>query len=289
MKYENTYICPICLDQFSDEALEEKSRNRLTLEDAPPKSLGGIQVALTCKKCNNSCGHKVDFHLTDRMLELDAKAFLPNSSQFVTITKNGKTVTGQVKVSPEGKIQVYHSKKKNNPSVLEDYIKSLKPNSPESIVELIHKKSRVEKRLFGMALLKTGYILAFAKFGYTFILDKVYDKVREQLLNPDKEIYPEEFWTEQSTFLKQHEGVHFSTTKGLESIYPIFPLVTPSMIRRFGTALPLSTKPIEKIVENIKEFSAGDSMKFDPMSGVDYLFDLEAINKAIAWIEKLKD
>ncbi|RNI23566.1 hypothetical protein [Rufibacter latericius] len=289
LQFPKTYICPICLEHFPEQALEEKSRNRLTLEDAPPKSLGGSQIALTCKSCNNTCGHEVDFHLSDRLRELDASEFLPYTTQKVTMENEGKTVTGYVKVESNGEIKITHDKRYNNPQVLEDYIASLKDESFGGIVNLIRKKSRVEKRVFGIALLKTAYILTFAKFGYTFILDSVYNKVREQLLNPSLNVYPEEFWTEQSTFLEQHEGVHFSIKKGLESVYPIFPLKTNSKIRRFGVALPFPTKPFEDIVDNIMMIGEGDSMSFDPMDGADYLFNLEAINKAIAWIEKLKN
>ncbi|QMU28369.1 hypothetical protein [Adhaeribacter radiodurans] len=113
-------------------------------------------------------------------------------------------------------MQVIHSIKYNNPIILKGYIESINANTSNGIVELIHKKTKVEQRLFGIALLKSAYILAFAKFGYTFILNNVYDRLREQLLNPDKQIYPEHFWTEQSVFSKQYEGVHFLPKKGLK-------------------------------------------------------------------------
>lgn len=45
----------------------EDSENPLTLEDAPPKSLGGKAHVLTCKECNNKAGQKIDYHLTERM------------------------------------------------------------------------------------------------------------------------------------------------------------------------------------------------------------------------------
>ncbi|WP_394368459.1 HNH endonuclease [Adhaeribacter radiodurans] len=87
LPFSKTYICPICLIKFSEEALSEKVKNNLTLEDAPPKSLGGSQIALTCKKCNNTCGHKVDFHLSVRLRELDERAFKPNTTQRVTLAR----------------------------------------------------------------------------------------------------------------------------------------------------------------------------------------------------------
>jgi hypothetical protein len=52
-----TYPCPICLTPFTIEALADK---RLSAEHVPPKSVGGRELLLTCKGCNNSAGTKLD-------------------------------------------------------------------------------------------------------------------------------------------------------------------------------------------------------------------------------------
>lgn len=41
LKYDLTYICPMCLGQFAIADLEVSSPNMLTLEHAPPESVGG--------------------------------------------------------------------------------------------------------------------------------------------------------------------------------------------------------------------------------------------------------
>ncbi len=51
-----TYACPICLTPFTIEALADK---RLSAEHVPPKSVGGRELLLTCKVCNNSAGTKL--------------------------------------------------------------------------------------------------------------------------------------------------------------------------------------------------------------------------------------
>ena len=51
--------CPICLAQFTRAGVE--SGTEVTLEHAPPKSLGGSVICLTCKKCNNKAS-LVDHH-----------------------------------------------------------------------------------------------------------------------------------------------------------------------------------------------------------------------------------
>jgi len=53
------YPCPICLATFTIEALAQK---QLSAEHVPPESLGGQELLLTCRNCNNSSGTKLDAH-----------------------------------------------------------------------------------------------------------------------------------------------------------------------------------------------------------------------------------
>src|SRR5580704_14552788 len=53
------YPCPICLGRFTIEAL---AQNQLSAEHVPPESLGGRDLLLTCRNCNNSSGTKLDAH-----------------------------------------------------------------------------------------------------------------------------------------------------------------------------------------------------------------------------------
>jgi hypothetical protein len=55
--YEDTYVCPICMIGFKHSALAEKA---LTFEHAPPESIGGQGIILTCNRCNNDSGHSID-------------------------------------------------------------------------------------------------------------------------------------------------------------------------------------------------------------------------------------
>lgn len=269
LKYEKTYICPICLDQFSEKVLEKNSSNPLTLEDAPQKSLGGKPNTLTCKKCNNNSGKDVDFHLTERLNELDQRKFLPNTSGKCTFELDGKKVQGEFKVDSNGKISILHSQKNNNPKILDEYIEKVKPRK---IINLEHKPSRVNNKKLEIALLKTAYILAFEKFGYTFILDESFDDVRKQILNPEAEIYPEGYWTSQSVFRKEHEAVLIIKTPSYVGIYSIFELKTSVTSKIFGVYLPLPGFDYKKTIEKLKNDDGGLGLSF-------YRPDLNCINE----------
>ena len=51
--------CPICLSDF--DRLDVMAGTEVTLEHAPPKSLGGVPICLTCRPCNNKASF-IDQH-----------------------------------------------------------------------------------------------------------------------------------------------------------------------------------------------------------------------------------
>lgn len=261
---ENIFICPICMNEFTELDLDSISPNMLTLEDAPPRSLGGHANTLTCKKCNSRCGHEIDFHLTERLIELDVRNFKPNTISKARITIKGEVVQAEVIVDKEGNTTIRHSEKNNHKEKLDRLMKSTKKSD---LIELEFKASRVEKLRFESALLKSAYIMAFEKFGYSLIQKPAYDIIRDQLNNPDKEIYPEGFWTKQNTFKQEHEGVHKITTKGYEGYFAIFPLKTGISISRYGVYLPIKAEDTVSIIEKFKNQEGGFGLQLDPLSG----------------------
>jgi HNH endonuclease len=55
---EDCYICPLCFDVML--TVEEFETKELTIEHVPPKALGGSELVLTCRKCNNDTDGKFD-------------------------------------------------------------------------------------------------------------------------------------------------------------------------------------------------------------------------------------
>lgn len=292
LEHAETYVCPICLNQFCKDDLEEKSANRLTLEDAPPKSLKGKQIALTCKTCNNICGHSLDFHLTDRMRELDFKERVEGATKKGKIKLSDKSVFGEIRVLKNGGTQLYVNKKANNPKKLEEFNQLISKKKGVANASFQPKPSKVNPKYLQIALLKSAYILMFAKFGYSLILNLEYDRVREQLLNPEKEVYPLNCWF-RGPFPKDKYGVPFITEKKLESIFTLFGLHTEKVERTFAVILPLTTKPIELIIDQLeKRFKDEKSFNIEMYafdSETNYLNDLEAIKHLFKWVNKFKN
>ncbi|WP_444462944.1 hypothetical protein [Rhodobacter capsulatus] len=62
------YRCPICQRDFDEQAIRKDAPTDycLTLEHAPPESIGGKVVALTYKNCNNNLGSRLDSQIAAR-------------------------------------------------------------------------------------------------------------------------------------------------------------------------------------------------------------------------------
>ncbi len=287
LKYDRTYICPICLVHFSEEALNTQIANFLTFEDVPPVSLGGKANILTCKACNNTCGSEIDVHLTKRMKEWDDHKFLPGTEARVKIEFNGKVVQTEICVQADGTMVAKNKMKNNHPQILSDYIKSISGEN-NAIINLKFIPKNIDPERLQVALLKIGYLMIFQKFGYAFILDPVFNQIRAQLKNPDERIYPSKFWA-YGPFPNHSLGTPIITEKGLESIAAIFDLKTKEQ-RRFMVLIPLTLKPIEEVLDDFhSRFDAEDNVVIEMcMTHDDNLRDINAIKHFEKWVAKTK-
>ncbi|SFZ94905.1 HNH endonuclease [Flaviramulus basaltis] len=270
LKYERTFICPVCMKQFSEDALDTTKENFLTLEDAPPKSLGGTANSLSCKKCNNEFGHQIDYHLTEYLNEIDLHSFLPNTGSKATVTHKEIKVQGTVNVNENGKMTITHLKKVNKPGTLKEYVSK---TGDGDITNIQFPATRVEYKKFEIALLKSAYFMAFEKYGYPLILSKTFDVIREQLNNPEKEIYPIGFWSKQSVFKTINSGVYQIITKGFEGFQAIFTLKTKASESGYGVYLPVSAKTYKNVIDSLKIQEAGFALQYMNYAESDFFND----------------
>ena len=195
-KYSGTYLCPLCCDLENPDSLfteEDLTDNPplLTFEDVPPKcsDLDGKPMLLTCKKCNDWAGHELDHHLEKLT---NWKSFLQGNlrkDRPGKIMYDGKGANANFKAA-DNKIAFEIPQGKNDSNKLqelEDTLKGLK-KSDEFKVSLSADKFSAEKAM--ISLFRAAYLAAFAVFGYTYILGKSLDIVREQIRNPDKKNIP---------------------------------------------------------------------------------------------------
>ena len=289
-KNTNPYLCPICLNEFNENDLTPSANNFLTLEDAPPYSLRGSKIALTCKKCNNDCGTEIDKHLTEGVRAIDASYFYKGSKQSGTIQHDGQKITVELTSLGNGTLTAYHRIKQNNPNALDKFIYALKNKSIGPLLNLDPPKINFDSKRVNYALVKSNYVITFAKFGYIFLMDKRYDSIRQQLLNPGEEIYP---WAPfiKNQFTADSIGTHYVYNKGTQSIFNIFALRTAYSETLIGGLLPLPGISMSEFTSRIDaqrdphNVVILDTTKYDP--DADLFTDINQIMKIHNWINKM--
>jgi hypothetical protein len=278
---KNHYICPICLNKY-----DKLQSITLTLEDAPQKAIGGKKNTLTCKKCNNEAGLKIDHHLVNRLIELDNAKLEEGTQVAVKTDIDGKIFNATLTVEKNGKMKMFHSDKNNNPQAIEENIPDLKPNK---IIEFNFTTKKIIQNNLDYAVLKSAYIILFQHTGYKIILNKQYNIIREQILNPEKRLIPEKFYFFSQELLL-NDGIHFICDKGFEIILVIFTATTYNSQRNFCVFLPIPNKDYENTLKNIFDMKAegkDPELKGFPknINDVDYLFDLERIKRLDNWFK----
>jgi hypothetical protein len=291
LKFDKTYICPICVRQFEENDLISKSdKNFLTEEDAPPEKLNGNRIALTCKECNSKAGHEIDVHLINRIRQIDSSRFYKGSKQEGFIEYDGKKVTAEITSNGNGTLEILHKTKNNNPSLLDKFIYGIKNKDVGPLLNLKPKRQKDDSERVNLALLKTNYILTFSKFGYIFLLDKYYDQIREQIRDMNKGYDGQIFLKDQ--FPKDKIGTYYVLNQNAKSIFNIFSLKTDYSDTLIGAILPLPGKTPEELHNSLVSngHNIGEKGKigvilntsnYDP--NADIFSDINEIMKIIKW------
>lgn len=265
---KDTYYCPLCLKGYKSLCLDEN--DFLTLEDAPPKSLGGKANILTCKDCNNEAGTKIDFHLVERMKELENKQLLPNSKIKVLVYIDEKPLNATLSIDENSGMSIFYSKKNNNPNVLNPIMEETKKDKR---INFSFPKTKVNSEKLEYSILKTAYLLFFQKTGYSLIFDKSYDIIREQIKNTEKRIYPNHFWGYNEPELSQ--GLYFVIQEGYKSVMMVFNLKADKIERSFIVFLPVPKNNKSKVI-------IGNSKVYDGNND-NYLCNVQSISKLMSW------
>ncbi|MBU6430471.1 MAG: hypothetical protein KGR26_15750, partial [Cyanobacteria bacterium REEB65] len=101
------YRCPLCLADFEESAIEPGGN--LSLEHAPPQSIGGKIVCLTCLDCNNRSGHELDIHMQRAEAIKDFfSGSRPTPEMKARISFGGVTQRGAVRRTEQGIFMVGH-------------------------------------------------------------------------------------------------------------------------------------------------------------------------------------
>lgn len=220
MYVQPRYMCPFCLRYFYDSTL-------ISREDAPQDSLGGSKIALTCKECNNKYGWQIDCHLINSII-IDEESELPenleSNIEIISQSCKGKTIRAIIKDEGDT-LGFYLLPDKNDPKVLDAEWKMLESEEGK---EVVFSFPRITKKVMRgnreAALLKNAYVILFSYFGYSFLLNPFYDKIREQLDKPLEDVIPSGLASGEGVLGDVPDGVYVSDEIPLRGFLVAFTL-----------------------------------------------------------------
>lgn len=187
-RLEHHFVCPICAKVF--DLTKEADVALLSEEHVPPKALGGTPSVATCRQCNNECGHSADAYLKNYIEIQGCSALSSLYGARGTIQLNQNIVNARIKYDESG----FHFNippKINNPVAHKTFIKDLHQIKDGSTFNLeFHpaKYSKLDNHAACVAALKTGYLILFREYGYSYVLGHPLSRVCEQIQKPKENI-----------------------------------------------------------------------------------------------------
>ncbi len=167
--YQDEILCPLCLGRFDRRHLRE-----LTKEHVVPKSLGGSIVTLTCKRCNNEFGHKVQSHLA-KLIEIN-ESFKGNAVARGRFTIFDQSVPVNVKLSGGLHLEAVGG----DPKALEaiDIAAKTRATGRWSL----SSQWKYSPWKGSTAIARTAYLIAFEQYGYPYLLSAPVKAIREEIV-----------------------------------------------------------------------------------------------------------
>ena len=201
--------CPICLTSFTRDAVAQGQN--VTLEHAPPKTLGGSEMCLTCTTCNSSAGGK-----------LDQAAAMMNRAMVDRTAGRGTKVELDVcgtkhttYLSPDGGMDPESIRRRAGSSAAKQLREQALQQLHEREIVLWAEMKRgpdsdwdVNKGItitlrqpqvnhVMVSWLRSAYLLVFSLLGqggYRYAESKASRPIREQIMKPDDELAPPLLW-----------------------------------------------------------------------------------------------
>ena len=268
------YFCPLCKGGFSEDQVSDI----LTEEDVPQHSLGGARITLTCRDCNSSCGHKIDSHLLNYHKALEQKLFLPGTDRNVELKDGENVLRAELRVHSRDDMQLCVNTKHNNPKFWEYFHDNIL--LPNNDIYISNRKQKHDLRQISAAILKNAYLLLFAKTGYSFLFDPYYDKLREQIMNPNAYILPERLWTEQSVNLA--DGIYLTTDNHYRGFFVVYSLI---LKQKYKVCCLIPTPKVDYLEAcmHLRGVEPGTTIQLKLLPCLNFHSDINAVQRLRNW------
>jgi hypothetical protein len=184
--------CPLCLGRFSRDDIRSGA---ITDEHIIARGLGsrlryktwGKLRTLTCRRCNNRDGTRLDAHLIRGVRAEDILAGLTEEHLDVRFIVGGTNIGADLYLSAGGKptLKVIGDKKRSDPKMQEASGRAFEQGEETFKIEMNLGYSPLNLKV---AFQRIAYLLMFRHFGYHYIRHESVRDVREQISRPDKDL-----------------------------------------------------------------------------------------------------
>lgn len=173
--YHNKFLCPSCL-----KTVDLNNLKQITKAHIIPESSGGKLFTWLCKSCNSLFGENQDRWFSEYINIKNSNYLLSDKSTKHTIYYDGIKVNGNISQDKNG-IQFIIDQKRNSPETLNKVLSRYRGNFDLGInMPILSKSNDID-----LGYITAAYLYCFNKFGYSWILQKQLNKLREAMLNND--------------------------------------------------------------------------------------------------------
>jgi len=201
------FLCPICLT-----AIPLHKKERISEAHVIPKAAGGELKTYLCDKCNSLFGRKQDKWFGEHLKLINKKV----ATIFATDIKDGHFWIDDIRVNGTWKIEqnnefAFYIHKDRNPPSINKLMKEKYGSRPPQINLKVSIPILKHRKIVEMGFLTAGYLMWFGALGYSWVLQSHLDQIREQILNPEKNIL-------KTRFIAYCNGVRWKPWFGLITI-----------------------------------------------------------------------
>lgn len=247
----DSIFCPICFRVF-----DRSMMSYLSLEHVPPKSLGGKVRTITCTECNNKAGAHLEGHLTNSVKFTGFLQGVPGAEFNATYTVNGSDFPLQATVrhpNPHN-WHLIGDPKRTKPGEIERAEAKLREDTEDACFT-IHFEPFIPSRS-DIAVLRIAYLWAFSVFGYSFLIDRNLEIIRQQINSPRTKILSAD-WIITADFPDELIGINMIIEPEILRSF----LVVVDLVEKLGTkvrkgvVLPIPIMPASDLYKALKEHS----------------------------------
>lgn len=172
------FVCPICMEFIAhSKNLSEK----VAIEHIIPSKLGGKSTTLTCRRCNNTAGSKLESHLVQRV-QIEGRKKPINAG--VEFCDTAFRAAVHLPNSPGDAIKLYGIQEQSDHREIDKFGELLSAGVWDGQDIKLNLEPRYSVIRSAAALVRSAYLLMFRVFGYRYVFDRSAAAIRKAITEP---------------------------------------------------------------------------------------------------------